>query len=248
MKRRRLCDHSSRRQVTPPLKQPTRAASRNRPICRPYSVLHPVGFTVPRLLPAARCALAAPFRPYPSEGGRNPFCGTIPEPSPKLEPAGRYPAPLFRGARTFLAPLARAAAARPSDSGDIGEARARLRVGAVITEQVLDTTRIPDSGCANASQSPLSGDPDAQNSCCPALDRHRAARFSGCASIAPIGARNASCSRVWARRSASATAAPAANPVPSNWSAPRVSACVQQATQHGQATCRHDPANRQATA
>ena len=30
---------------------------------RPYSVLLPVGFTVPRPLPAARCALAAPFHP-----------------------------------------------------------------------------------------------------------------------------------------------------------------------------------------
>jgi len=47
--------------------------------------LHPVGFTVPALLPGPRCALAAPFRPYPSEAGRCPFCGTVPEsPSPKL--------------------------------------------------------------------------------------------------------------------------------------------------------------------
>ena len=35
-------------------------------------------------------------------------------------PAGRYPAPLFRGARTFLASLAQAAAARPSGRSDIG--------------------------------------------------------------------------------------------------------------------------------
>jgi len=34
---------------------------------RPYSILLPVGFTVPVLLPGPRCALAAPFRPYPSE-------------------------------------------------------------------------------------------------------------------------------------------------------------------------------------
>jgi hypothetical protein len=34
-------------------------------LCRPYSVLLPAGFTVPRLLPAARCALTAPFHPYP---------------------------------------------------------------------------------------------------------------------------------------------------------------------------------------
>ena len=33
---------------------------------------------------------------------------------PLRAPAGRYPAPLFRGARTFLALLAQAAAARPS--------------------------------------------------------------------------------------------------------------------------------------
>ena len=31
----------------------------------PYSVLLPVGFTMPLLLPGARCALAAPFRPCP---------------------------------------------------------------------------------------------------------------------------------------------------------------------------------------
>jgi hypothetical protein len=30
---------------------------------RPYSVLLPVGFTLPPLLPGARCAFAAPFRP-----------------------------------------------------------------------------------------------------------------------------------------------------------------------------------------
>ena len=31
---------------------------------RPYSVLLPVGFTVPSLLPRTRCALTAPFHPY----------------------------------------------------------------------------------------------------------------------------------------------------------------------------------------
>ena len=34
------------------------------PIGRPYLVLLQVGFTLPRLLPAARCALTAPFHPY----------------------------------------------------------------------------------------------------------------------------------------------------------------------------------------
>jgi len=65
----------------------------------PYSVLLPVGFAVPRLLPAARCALTAPFHPYPgSSPGRFAFCGTF----PGVAPAGRYPAPCFHGARTFL--------------------------------------------------------------------------------------------------------------------------------------------------
>jgi len=32
---------------------------------RPYSVLLPVGFALPPLLPKTRCALTAPFHPYP---------------------------------------------------------------------------------------------------------------------------------------------------------------------------------------
>jgi len=32
---------------------------------RPYTVLLPVGFTLPPPLPDARCALTAPFHPYP---------------------------------------------------------------------------------------------------------------------------------------------------------------------------------------
>ncbi len=44
------------------------------PACRPYLVLLPVGFALPPPLPGARCALTAPFHPYPpspkaSEGG-----------------------------------------------------------------------------------------------------------------------------------------------------------------------------------
>ena len=59
-------------------------ACRNRQGCgRPYSVLLPVGFTLPPLSPGARCALAAPFRPCPRDfavlHGRFDFCGTFPE-------------------------------------------------------------------------------------------------------------------------------------------------------------------------
>ncbi len=70
--------------------------------CRPYSVLLPVGFAVPFPSPGTRCALTAPFHPCPPSpegfGGRFAFCGTF----PRVAPAGCYPAPCFRGARTFL--------------------------------------------------------------------------------------------------------------------------------------------------
>ena len=36
------------------------------PARHPYSVLLPVGFAMPPPLPAARCALTAPFHPYPA--------------------------------------------------------------------------------------------------------------------------------------------------------------------------------------
>ena len=80
-------DHSSRRRITAPLKRPTRRfptvpASRDRnPGERagparirspglaggfpPYLVLLRVGFTLPPPLQTARCALTAPFHPYP---------------------------------------------------------------------------------------------------------------------------------------------------------------------------------------
>ena len=56
-------DHSSGMCVTAHLKQPTREQ------CGPhlmfsYLVLLRVGFTLPHLLPNARCALTAPFHPY----------------------------------------------------------------------------------------------------------------------------------------------------------------------------------------
>ena len=43
---------------------------------RPYSVLLPVGFAVPSLLPRTRCALTAPFHPYPASpfGRRRAVC------------------------------------------------------------------------------------------------------------------------------------------------------------------------------
>ena len=115
--------HSSGTPVTERLVRPTRAAARRparrtgslRIACRSYLVLLPVGFSLPPPLPAARCALAAPFHPcrpsgMPGRGWRCTFCGTF----PGVAPAGGYPAPYLRGARTFLSPLGRRAAIRPS--------------------------------------------------------------------------------------------------------------------------------------
>ncbi len=96
------CDLPGRRRGNPP----------GREACRPYLVLLPVGFAVPSPLPATRCALTAPFHPYPwasAEARRRfAFCGTF----PRVAPAGRYPAPCSRGARTFLPPAAFAIAGR----------------------------------------------------------------------------------------------------------------------------------------
>jgi len=81
---------------------------------RPYSVLLPVGFAVPPPLPSARCALTAPFHPYRGQLNapwRYVFCGTV----PGFAPAGCYPAPLARGARTFLPGNLSVSPERPSD-------------------------------------------------------------------------------------------------------------------------------------
>ena len=86
---------------------------------RPYLVLLPVGFTVPSPLPATRCALTAPFHPCRRRSAdrhrRFAFCGTF----PGVAPAGHYPAPCFRGARTFLPRVAPGAAIRPPDPGQM---------------------------------------------------------------------------------------------------------------------------------
>ena len=50
-----------------------------------YLVLLRVGFTLPHLLPDARCALTAPFHPYPILR-RFVFCGTF----RRLTPPRRY--------------------------------------------------------------------------------------------------------------------------------------------------------------
>src|SRR5437763_13892244 len=72
--------HSSGTMFAHGLEQPTRTASltspcgvfafANSPRCRPYSVLLPVWFAMPFPLPDPRCALSAPFHPYPPKPAR----------------------------------------------------------------------------------------------------------------------------------------------------------------------------------
>src|SRR5215467_2064624 len=108
----------------------TASASRTRAPRRPYSVLLPVGFAVPPALLQPRCALTAPFHPYPPSpegyGGRSVLCGTF----PRLAPAGRYPAPYVHGARTFLPRppfgIGRAAV-RPTDKQAMGSERHKVK-------------------------------------------------------------------------------------------------------------------------
>ena len=101
--------------------------SSGRPAGHPYAVLLPVGFALPPPLPAARCALTAPFHPCRRgtglrwrRGRRSALCGTF----PGVAPAGHYPAPCFRGARTFLEPAVadEAAVIQPSGEGTSREA------------------------------------------------------------------------------------------------------------------------------
>ena len=78
--RTRRDGHSSGAMFAHRLKQPTRTADPTRsrgviayanpPLRRPYSVLLPVWFALPPPLPAARCALTAPFHPYSREPRR----------------------------------------------------------------------------------------------------------------------------------------------------------------------------------
>ena len=100
-------DHSSRRRIATPLKRPTRrfptvAANRDRnPGERagparirslglagefpPYLVLLRVGFALPAALLARRCALTAPFHPYPGVAAEA-VCFLWHFPSIRLEP------------------------------------------------------------------------------------------------------------------------------------------------------------------
>src|SRR5204863_8283272 len=93
--------HSSRRRIAPPLKQPTRATSRNEAHVPPLFGLAPGG--VCRAVSVAGDAVRSyrTLSPLPrirNAPRRSALCGTF----PGVAPAGRYPAPYIHGARTFL--------------------------------------------------------------------------------------------------------------------------------------------------
>ncbi len=111
--------HSSRPWIAPWLKQPTRASQGETPLlssARPLFGLAPGGVchadTVTRA-PVRSCRTLSPL-PVPFRGHRRyTLCGTFPRLDPKISPGGRYPPPLFRGARTFLGRITPNAAAQP---------------------------------------------------------------------------------------------------------------------------------------
>ena len=117
---KRLCDHSSRRRVAPPLQQPTRAASRNQ-APEPKLNATPIRSCSRWGLPCRSCCqgrgalLPHPFdltRPKP--GGVLSVALSLMRFAEALRTAGRYPAPWFHGARTFLAPRFRGGRGRPA--------------------------------------------------------------------------------------------------------------------------------------
>ncbi len=96
--------HSSGTNVAACLKQPTRSQRGSRHM-ETYLVLLRVGFTLPPLLPAARCALTTPFHPYlcsRTNHRRSALCGTF----RRLSPPRRYLAlyPLEPGLSSAMLP------------------------------------------------------------------------------------------------------------------------------------------------
>jgi hypothetical protein len=97
-------DDSSRAFVTKGFMQPTRTNARKftRWIPNYLSLFGLAPGGVYRAVPVTSNAVRSyrTFSPLPTDkaGWRYIFCGTF----PRVTPAGRYPAPYFRGARTFL--------------------------------------------------------------------------------------------------------------------------------------------------
>jgi hypothetical protein len=105
--------------------------------CRPYSVLLPVGFAVPSPLPETRCALTAPFHPYPCEVAlaqavcfllhfpwgrpRRPLAATVDPWSPDFPPPGA------QNATCAAKPVRPAAAVRPAGTRNKGVSERQVK-------------------------------------------------------------------------------------------------------------------------
>ncbi len=123
-------DHSSGTAVAGRLKRPTRATARRRAGNACAFPVAPIRSCSRRGLPCLlRCRPSGALLPHPftltatdsiEPARRFAFCGAF----PGVAPAGRYPAPCLRGARTFL--YIAAAVIRPTGLLWIGAARARV--------------------------------------------------------------------------------------------------------------------------
>ena len=67
----------------------------------------------------------SPLPPFLAKRRRSALCGTF----PGVAPAGRYPAPYFHGARTFLCAIAGTAAVRPTGGVGLGGGGAGVKEG-----------------------------------------------------------------------------------------------------------------------
>ena len=119
--------HSSGTFVAERLARPTRATARKH-ACGPKPDMPPLFGLAPGVVYPATAVTGGAVRSYrtlsplPSSRRRFAFCGTF----PGVAPAGRYPAPCFRGARTFLPPTGfPIAERRPSDRLDRRHTRSK---------------------------------------------------------------------------------------------------------------------------
>jgi len=135
-------DHSSGTPVAGRLARPTRAAAAETrlagagpegPVGRPpLCGLAPGGVCPATAVAGGAVRSYRTLSPLPAaipKTGRDrrfAFCGTF----PGVAPAGRYPAPCFRGARTFRpsALAGREAAIRPSGADDVGRRKSGVNV------------------------------------------------------------------------------------------------------------------------
>ena len=91
-------NHSSGTAVTGRLEQPTRESARNRRLYSPIWSCSGRGLPCRGLLPAARCALTAPFHPYRASSPAVCFLWHF----PWARALQALPGALSEGARTFL--------------------------------------------------------------------------------------------------------------------------------------------------